>query len=158
MEEPTFTALLEESMHVDAAPEQVWEVVADPRRMSRWSPTVAWVRLRTEEPVGLGTRTLNVNRKGLLVWTTRSQVVEWVPPRRMAWRIRDNRAVWSFELEPADGGTLVVHRRETPDGIHPAALAREDRFMGGVARFEDTLQEGMRRTLEGVRRDAERRG
>ena len=36
-------------------------------------------------PIGLGTRLLNVNRQGLLVWPTRTKVVRWDPEREVAY-------------------------------------------------------------------------
>ena len=65
-------ALLEESIDVDATPERVWSLVTDLPRMARWSPQVVRTVVRGGGPVQLGTRAVNVNRKGVLVWPTRS--------------------------------------------------------------------------------------
>ncbi|WP_418059659.1 SRPBCC family protein [Pimelobacter simplex] len=155
--DPEVEELIEEAVVIDAAPERVWALVADPRLMRRWSPQVARVLLRTPGPVGVGSRTLNINRAGVLVWTTRSQVVDFEPLRRFAIRIRDNRSVWSFELEPVGTTrTRLVQRRETPQGVAERALALERRFMGGVPAFQVRLRAGMRTTLERVKRAAER--
>lgn len=148
--------LLEEHIDIDATRDQVWSLLVDLPRMSRWSPQVFRVSVRSTGPVGLGTRTRNINRKGVLVWRTRSQVVEFDPPVRLGLKVRENRAVWSFELtELPDGRTRLCQRRETPEGIHEHALKLEDRFMGGVQRFEESLRAGMRQTLHRIKKDAE---
>ncbi len=51
-------------------------------------------------PVRLGTRSYNLNRRGLLFWPTRSKVVRFEPHREFAFRVKDNRTIWSFTLEP----------------------------------------------------------
>lgn len=155
--DPEVEELIEEAVDIDAPEERVWALVADPRLMRRWSPQVARVLLRTPGPVGVGSRTLNINRSGVLVWTTRSQVTDFDPLRRFAIKIRDNRSVWSFELEPlAEGRTRLVQRRETPQGVADRALALERRFMGGVPTFQATLRAGMRTTLGRIKQAAER--
>ena len=150
--------LLEERVDVRAAPARVWELVGDPRRMAEWSPQVEACTL-VDEPaeVGRGTRFVNHNIEGGdLRWTTHGEVVQHEPERIIAFRIAENWAVWSLVLEPlADGGTRVVERRETPDGISDLAIELTDAFMGGAGPFTDTLRAGMRETLARVKAAAE---
>ncbi len=79
-----YEALLEESMDIDATRDRVWSLLVDLPRMAKWSPQVARVQVRTPGPVGIGTRTRNINRKGWLIWVTSSQVVEFDPPARLS--------------------------------------------------------------------------
>jgi len=144
---------LHESVDVAAPPERVWELVTDLPRMAAWSPQVVHTFCR--RPVGLGTRAVNVNRQGWKVWPTRSHVVRFEPHRDFAFRIRDNGVVWSYALEATEGGTRLTHRRETPDGITPISLRLQDLALGGVARFTGELRDGMRRTLRGIKVEAE---
>lgn len=148
---------LEATTTVAAPPAQVWALVTDVARMARWSPQV----VRTVVlggPVRLGTRFLNLNHQGWKHWPTSAKVVRFQPHRDFAFRIRENRTVWSFALEPtADGGTLVTHRRETPDGISPVSDLLVDRVLGGQAAFVPELLAGMTRTLERLKADAESR-
>lgn len=151
-----FTPVIEEAIVVDASPEQVWSLLADLRRMSRWSPSVLRVRVTTPGAPGVGTRTKNLNRMGLLLWPTSSQVVTWQPAQELAFRIRENKTVWRYEMTAAEGGgTLVTQRRETPDGISTRALALEQRHFGSVDKFEAKMRAGMRKTLSNLRRAAE---
>ena len=148
-------ALIEESIDVDATPERVWSLVTDLPRMARWSPQVVRTVVRGGGPVRLGTRAVNVNRKGVLVWPTRSKVVRFEPHRDFAFRIKDNFTVWSFTLEATDAGTRVVQRREAPDGTSPISDTLVRRVLGGQESFQTELRGGMRRTLRGIKADAE---
>ena len=159
---------LEESIEIAAAPERVWALVADPRNMRRWSPQTWRSFLRpSREPdgekgpgIGVGTRFVSINRKGLLVWPTRSKVVRYQEGREIAWRVRDNFTIWSLSLEPTEvrgePGTRLVQRREVPQGISDVSARLTDLAMGGQERFTAALQAGMRQTLAGIRADAER--
>lgn len=150
--------LLEVSVRVDASPATVWSLVADVTRYPEWSPQVTSTRLRAgHEAVALGAEFTNRNAHGELVWTTHAEVTAYEPERRLAFRVVENYAVWSFELVPADEGTTLVHRRETPDGISDLSVELTDGFMGGQANFTQELLAGMRRTVEGIRQVAESR-
>lgn len=154
--DPQVELLIEEAIDVDAAPARVWALVADPRLMPRWSPQVWKVFARTPGPVHVGSRYLNVNRSGLLVWSTASQVIALEHERSLSLRIRDNRTVWAFQLHPMAGGrTRLIQRRECPDGVAQRALRLERLFMGGVPQFQQTLRQGMRITLARIKDAAE---
>ena len=147
-------ALIEESIEVDATPATVWKLVTDLPRMAAWSPQVVRTVVRGG-PVGLGTRTVNVNRRGPLVWPTRSKVVRFEPHRDFAFRIKDNNTIWSFTLEPTASGTRVVQRREAPDGTTKISDTLIRRVMGGQESFQGELRTGMRQTLRRLKVDAE---
>jgi uncharacterized protein YndB with AHSA1/START domain len=150
--------LLEETIEVDATPAQVWALVSDVRRMARWSPQVMRTFVRGGGAVRLGTRTVNVNRRGLLVWPTQAKVVRFEPHREFALRIRENLTVWSFTLEPTEaGGTRITQRRETPQGISSISLRLTDAVLGGQQTFTAELREGMRQTLARIKADVESR-
>ena len=147
---------LEETVEVDATPERVWALVSDLRRMARWSPQVQRTFVRGDGTVRLGTRTVNVNRRGLLVWPTRAKVVRFDPHREIALRIKDNFTIWSFTLEPTEaGGTLITQRREAPQGISPISHRLTDAVLGGQQQFTAELRNGMRQTLTRIKADAE---
>jgi uncharacterized protein YndB with AHSA1/START domain len=148
--------LLEETIEVDASPARVWSLVSDLRRMASWSPQVQKTFVRGGGPSRLGTRTLNVNRRGLLVWPTRAKVVRFEPHREIALRIKDNFTVWSFTLEPTDaGGTRITQRREAPQGISNISVRLTDKVLGGQEQFTAELRDGMRQTLVRIKAEAE---
>ena len=147
--------LLEESTEIAAPPEAVWALVSDVVRMSSWSPQVVRTVVRGGR-IRHGARFLNLNRRGPLFWPTRAEVVTYEPARAFAFRVRENWSVWSFTLEPtADGGTRVVQRRETPDGISGVSRVLTRVALGGQRVFTDELRAGMRETLARVKAEAE---
>jgi hypothetical protein len=144
---------LEQSIDIAAPPAQVWALVTDLPRMASWSPQV--VKTFVKGPVQLGTRTLNVNRRGLLVWPTRAKVVRFEPHREFAFRVKDNFTIWSFTLEPTATGTRLTQRRETPDGISDISVRLTKVALGGQEQFRSELLDGMRQTLAAIKADAE---
>jgi uncharacterized protein YndB with AHSA1/START domain len=147
---------LEAAVEIEAPVTAVWALVSDLRRMPRWSPQCVKSFVRGGGPVGLGSRMLNINRKGLLVWPTRSKVVRFEPEREIAFRVKENFTVWSYTLEPTATGTRLVERREAPHGISDVSVRLTNAAMGGVDAFTEELRAGMRRTLERIKADAER--
>lgn len=155
MTPPRMKPLLEQSIDIDAPPAKVWSIVSDPVAIARFSPQVLKTFVRGGR-VGKGTRALNINHKGLLVWPTRSKVIEFEPERRFAFRVKDNMSIWSFTLEPTEHGTRVIHRRETPQGTTAISDTLVDKFMGGQQDFTSLLHSGMGATLRGIKAEAER--
>jgi uncharacterized protein YndB with AHSA1/START domain len=135
------------TVHVDAAPERVWEVVSDLARMPEFSPELrkAFVLGRP----GVGARIIGINRRGPVVWPTRSRVVRWEPGRAVAWRTAESGATWVYELTPQDGGTSVTGRRVLPRFTAGTALLGP--VIGGAAGHDAELAEGIRTTLERIR-------
>lgn len=151
----TDVAPLEASTEIAAPPAAVWALVSDLRHMPRWSPQCAKTFLRGGE-MKVGAKMVNVNRRGLLVWPTQGQVVDLVPEQRVAFRIKENWTVWSFELEPTATGTRLTQRREAPKGISDLSVKLTNRVLGGVDDFTVELQQGMQQTLAKIKADAER--
>ncbi|WP_310530116.1 SRPBCC family protein [Nocardioides sp.] len=148
--------LLEESITIDAPPEHVWSLVSDLARMSRWSPQVVKTIVRGR-PIQLGTTMVNLNRRGLLVWPTRTKVVRFEPQQEIAFRVKDNFTIWSLTLtSDGAGGTVLTQRREAPDGVSPVSRTLTDKVLGGVTSFQAELAAGMRETLAKIKVDAER--
>ena len=148
--------LIEETIEVAAPPERVWALVSDLPRLAEWSPQVVRSLVRGRRPVRRGSRLVNLNRRGLLLWPTRSEVVRFEPPRVVAFRIPENLTTWSFVLEPTERGTRIVHRREAPEGILPISYRLTEALLGGEESFQAELREGMRSTLARIKATAER--
>ncbi len=146
---------LTESIEIDAAPDTVWSLVSDVPRMASWSPQV--VRSTVQGGVvAQGATFKNLNRQGLLFWPTSAKVIRFEPHRDFAFRVKENRTIWSFELAPtATGGTLLTQRREVPDGISKVSLGLTKVVFGGVPAFTERLRSGMRETLAKVKVEAE---
>lgn len=147
---------IEAEIEIDAPPATVWSLVSELRNMPRWSPQCRKVFVLGGE-VKPGAKMVNVNRKGFLVWPTQSQVVEMVPEQRVAFRVKENWTIWSFDLSPTpSGGTRVVQRREAPKGISDLSVQLTKRVLGGVDEFTEELRQGMQQTLTKIKADAER--
>ncbi|MFD4292180.1 SRPBCC family protein [Rhodococcus sp. NPDC058505] len=148
------TNTLEATIEIDAAPDAVWRVISDLERMGRWSPQCKVMKV-FGGPVRTGTRTVNVNKKGLLVWPTSSKVIRFDPNTAIAWRVAENRTIWSYELTPTERGTRVTERREAPTGTSKVSAFLVDKFMGGTADFEVEMVSGMNTTLARIKSEVE---
>lgn len=146
---------LEESVEIAAPPAQVWALVSDVPRMASWSPQVVRTVVRGGT-VRQGARFVNLNRQGPLFWPTTGKVVRFQPHRDFAFRIGENRTVWSFELtDDGAGGTRLVQRREVPHGISAVSLVLTKVALGGVESFTRRLEQGMQQTLQRIKAEAE---
>lgn len=143
------------SIDIDAPPEAVWALISDPTRMPEWSPQCRKMIVRGKAPVGVGTTTVNINRRGPLFWPTRSKVKEFEPNRRFAFRIAENGTIWSFDLEPTATGTKVTESRHAPNGVSSVSNFLTQHVLGGTDDFEAELELGIRQTLARIKTAAE---
>ena len=141
------------SLHVDAPPEKVWELLADVERMGDWSPEcyrVEWLD-GARSPATVGARFKGWNKFGWLKWSMTCKVVEAEPGRRVAWTtlFGPRQGVrWTYRLEPAvAGGTDVTESFEV---LHLSAMGvvAEDFLMRNRDRERER---SMRTTLERIR-------
>ena len=148
--------LIEQSTEIAATPERVWSIVSDLKRMGEWSPQCRKVIVRGGT-VKLGAKTINVNKRGLLVWPTTAKVVRFEPNKQIAYRIAENHTVWGFEITPTDTGVRLTERREAKNGqTTKVSSTLVDLAFGGNDSFEAELAEGMRETLVKIKAAAER--
>ncbi|CAN5337470.1 MAG: SRPBCC family protein [Nocardioides sp.] len=144
------------SITINASPAQVWALVSDLPRMSEFSPQV--VKTVVLGRAKKGARFVNLNTKHRrLFWPTTGKIVRFTPHSDFAFRITENRTIWSFRLEPtADSGTLVTQRREAPDGISVLSKGLTKSVLGGQEPFTAELIKGMNQTLARIKAAAER--
>jgi uncharacterized protein YndB with AHSA1/START domain len=145
---------LEATVEIAASPGQVWDVISDLKRMGEWSPQCRKMIVRGGA-VGPGTTTINVNRKGLLVWPTTAKVIGFDAGRSLKFRINENRTIWSFTLEPTETGTRVVQRREAPTGTSKLSQTLVKYVLGGTDSFDDELVLDMNATLARIKHEVE---
>jgi uncharacterized protein YndB with AHSA1/START domain len=144
-------ARVSESIRIDAPPEVVFAILADPRQHSRidGSGSVGAVIAGPERITATGqTFTVRMRLFGV-PYVIRNRVVEFEPDRTIAWRhFTANR--WRYELDPtADGGTTVT---ETFD------MSRADPMTTAIVRaaqFPERNREGITETLERLKKAAE---
>ena len=145
---------IEESIRVDATAAAVWAVVSDLPRMGEWSPECFWMRVWGRE-VRQGAWVTGLNRRRWVVWPTNSRIHLYDAERAIGWTVLENRARWSYHLEPDDTGTTLTERRELPQGKSWLGKAFGAAFLGGNADHDDELRDGMRTTLDRIKRTVE---
>lgn len=97
---------------IAAPPEVVWRIVSDIARVSEWSPQCyrsEWIGGSTQPAVGA--RFKGYNRRGIFRWSRECRVSECEPGRVFAYSTYTGdreETRWRYEIEPADGGTLVT--------------------------------------------------
>ncbi len=134
---------------VDAPVDVVWSTVSHVARMGEWSPELVMMRALLPGGLRVGQQYLGINRRGVVVWPTRSVVTGLEPGRLLVWDTRTSGARWVWELEPtADGRTRVVHRRPVPRGLTGLSRLVAPLLLGGTDAHADELEAGMARTVE----------
>ena len=77
--------LLKAEIEINAPVGKVWGLISDLNRMPQWSPQCR--KMKALGPLRPGTRTLNLNRRGMLFWPTTSTITEVIPERKLAFRV-----------------------------------------------------------------------
>ena len=145
--------LLQAQIDINAPVAKVWALVSDLSRMPQWSPQCRL--MKAFGPMRQGTRTINVNRRNRMFWPTTSVVTEVIPEKKIAFRVNQNNAIWSYELEPTDSGTRLVESRHAENGVTPYSNMTVNALFGGVPSFERELVDGMNQTLARIKAAAE---
>lgn len=145
---------LQAEIVIDAPPEKVWALVSDLPAMARWSPQTWKTFMRG---AGSGAKMINVNKAGWRIWPTTSMVKDFEPGRRLMFKVRENKARWSYDLEPLDDGTRtrVVETRDVSDGTSGVSHFLIDKFFGGNSNFESILTSDMHQTLRRLKAEVE---
>lgn len=145
------------TVHMDAPPEVVWDLVSDVTRIGEFSPETfeaEWVDGATGPALGAHFRG-HVKRNGVgPVYWTKCKVTSCEPERDFGFSVyaagaRVNN--WRYQLEPAaDGGTDVTESFK----LEPRGLLRIYWAVLGPLRGR-TNERGMRETLERIKAVAE---
>ncbi len=125
---------------VIAAPaDRIFDILADPSRHQDFdgSDTVRSARGRPSR-LALGSR-FSMNMKMGVPYFISNKVIEFEENRRIAWR-HFGRHVWRYELEPAEGGTLVRETFDWSTSLFPRGIE----LMG----YDKSHPANMERTLE----------
>lgn len=145
--------ILQAQIDINAPVSTVWKLVSDLDRMPQWSPQCRL--MKAFGGIRQGARTINLNRRGMLFWPTTSRITEYVPEKKLAFRVNENNTVWSYELEPTEAGTRLVETRNAENGTTAVSTFLVGKFMGGVPSFEQGLIEGMNDSLARIKAAAE---
>lgn len=141
---------------VAAPPAEVWALLTDFSRMPDWSPELVRMVPLKRGGLRVGQWYLGINRRRAVVWPSRNVVALLEPGRQVAWDTTTSGARWIWELEPAAGGTRVVHRRPVPRRTTRVSRLFAPIALGGNAGHADELEAGMAQTVARLREAVER--
>ena len=140
------------TIHVDATPEDVYDLVADITRMGEWSPETYRAVWKVGSSAAPGNRFRGWNKMGVARWFTDPVIDVADRGRELTFTTtlfgRGRFTTWSFRMAASEGGGTDLTESWTS---HASALERV--FAGGRA---DALQRGMEETLERIKAAAER--
>ncbi len=136
---------------IPASPEAIFELLVDPARHHDIDGSGSVVGLKSSAPpLTLGS-TFTMSMKVGMPYTMTSTVIAFEPNRRVTWQTKGpgrtgliGGRVWSYELEPVDGGTLV---RESWDITGESAVTKPV-----VRKAAEKTRESMASTLERIER------
>jgi uncharacterized protein YndB with AHSA1/START domain len=146
--------LLQAQVDINAPAAKVWALISDFRRMPDWSPQCRW--MKAFGPLRAGTRTVNLNRRNRVLWTTTCTVLEVIPEKKLAFRVNTNHTIWSYELEPNGERTRMIESRHAENGVTAVSNLTVNAFFGGIANFESELIDGMKASLTRIKGAAEK--
>jgi hypothetical protein len=129
-----------DSVVVTASPEQIFDLLADPRRHAELdgSGTVKGA-VRGPSRLSLGA-TFGMRMRIGLPYLIRNTVVEFEENRRIAWR-HFGRHIWRYELEPVDGGTRVTETFDWSPALAPQVLELAKAPQANLKGIRATLQQ-----------------
>lgn len=146
------------SVDVRRPAQDVWAAVADPRRVTSWSPESSAVRgdATRPGPMPVGTAFSGSNRHGVFRWATRCVVVESTPDEAFAFDVRYlGLAVsrWRYVVRPTADGCRVEEQWWDHRGV---AMRWIGTVGTGVADRRTHNEATMRATLDAMREELER--
>nr|MDQ3294217.1 SRPBCC family protein [Actinomycetota bacterium] len=98
----------EASLHIDAAPDALYDIVSDLPGMGRLSPEntgATWIKGATGPAVGARFR--GGNKHGVMRWWTHGVITKADRPKQIEWDVKESGTRWGYRFEPAGDGTLV---------------------------------------------------
>ena len=146
------------TVHMDATPEQVWDLVSDVTKIGRYSPETfeaEWLDGATGPAVGVRFRGhVKRNEKGPIYWAT-CVITECEAPKVFGFTVGQSVEKglnnWRYEIAPsAEGGVDVTESFR----LKPTALLKLYWSVLGWARGK-TNHDDMRRTLEAMKAEVE---
>jgi uncharacterized protein YndB with AHSA1/START domain len=138
------------SVQISAAPEKVYDLVSDVRRMGEWSPecrSCEWLDGATGPAVGA--RFKGSNRNGMIRWSTKPRVVVADEGREFAFvtDVRGNDLTkWIYRFEPDGDGTKVTESFEMM-ADQPGIITFFEKRVMRIKDRKANLEDGMQATL-----------
>lgn len=146
---PSHPRIISEHVDIEAPPETVFAILADPRQHSRIDGSGALQKL-LKGPARLergATFAMDMKLFGL-PYKIRNTVVEFEEDRRIAWRHFGGHR-WRYVLEPTEGGTRAT------ESFDYSRYGPAQRLIIELARFPQRNREGIAGTLVKLKEAAE---
>ena len=149
----------EVTIRIDAAPEDVYNLVSDLPRMGEWSPECYRCQWLGDMQVAVpGAKFKGYNRRGFRRWTTHGTIVTAEPGKQVSFDVNSVFDLpvsrWAYRITPeAEGGCTVTEVWEDRRGGLMKVLGN---LASGVADRKVHNAAGMQATLERIKAEAER--
>ena len=132
--------VIQASRLVKATPQQIFELLADPRKHSLidGSGSVQNARVNAPERLSLGAK-FGMDMKIGLPYRITNEVVEFDEPKQIGWRHMGGH-IWRYVLEPANGGTMVTEQFDWTHSKSPLVLKIRGAFDKNQKAIEATLE------------------
>ena len=129
----------------------IWTAVADPRRITEWSPESTSIRCDVEGPLPVGATFSGSNRNGRRQWSTKCRVTESEPGQAFAFDVTFMGmpvARWRYEISESPDGLVVEEQWWERRGV---LLRIVGSLSTGGADRRSHNEEGMRVTLAALK-------
>jgi uncharacterized protein YndB with AHSA1/START domain len=149
----------EVSIHVDAPPERVYELLTDVTRMPEFSPEIercTWIPPATSAEVGARFEATNKLQRGR-AWKNHPVITVAEPARALAFERTERLAgtlVWRYQIELEGTGTRLTESYEVTSPISRLGWFVIERLYGERDR-RTALRNGMSETLRRIAAAAE---
>jgi uncharacterized protein YndB with AHSA1/START domain len=103
-------ARAEAGVHIDRPPDEVFAFVADVTNNPSWRKNVTRAEWLDDGPMRIGRRGRQAQRVLGREWTVEAEIVEWDPPHRVTWEVRQGpvKAQSWARVEPDGAGCMVI--------------------------------------------------
>lgn len=149
-------ATIESQLQIRASPEEVFAYLSDLEKHPEWSHCME-IKKTSEGPVGVGATYQSKGKNFGITANETVEVTEHRPSGRFAWLTTGAfgwKFGWSFEMQPQEGGTLLIERFDPPTGfgaslINALAGSSTRRAMEeGLANIKEKLEGGQGERLQ----------
>jgi len=127
--------VIQASRLVKSTPQQIFDLLADPRKHSLidGSGSVQNARVNAPERLSLGAK-FGMDMKIGLPYRITNEVVEFDEPKQIGWHHMGGH-IWRYVLEPSNGGTMVTEQFDWTHSKSPIVL----KLMGAFDKNEKAI-------------------
>lgn len=144
------------SLRIEASPDALYDLVADPAQMGALSPECTGGRwLDGADGPAVGARFKGSNKRGFIRWSTTSSVLVADRGKEFTFEVGDSGTQWSYRFEPDGEATVVTESRAMSKPYPFIAKAFTTVLLGGVDGHTAELRAGMAETLDRLKALAE---